>query len=281
MADDGATDGQPSPLLNPAPGTQTFISTAGGEYVRQLLYVSEPGEAIDEVQRRGALRDAACEPLVGLLDHMGHSRAEVCWTNRHRSAQRERSLTELSFLVASSLLLQVYHEMLNSALELLKRRVDTMSTPALERLLDVRSVFCLLFAGKNNLRPNTHPHTDFVSFYWHRGVAADTTGSSQSAEPGAGQLSEAGVCRTLVFSDTRLQKSPEPCSVRFSWLPTWTCSGCCRAQCSARSGTWTVPSSGGMHPYHSKSTAMKWPLSCESLTWCALAFVFVIPRVGR
>jgi hypothetical protein len=57
--------------------TQALIAGAGSEYVRRVLCVSEPGEAIESVQRRGALRDPACEPLVGLLDHMGQSRAEV------------------------------------------------------------------------------------------------------------------------------------------------------------------------------------------------------------
>ena len=67
----------PGPLPATAHGTQALIAGAGSEYVRRLLCVSEPGEAIESVQRRGALRDPASEPLVGLLDHMGQSRAEV------------------------------------------------------------------------------------------------------------------------------------------------------------------------------------------------------------
>jgi hypothetical protein len=45
--------------------------------VRSALSTLDPAGAIEKVQQSGALRDPECEPLLGLLDHMGQSRAEA------------------------------------------------------------------------------------------------------------------------------------------------------------------------------------------------------------
>lgn len=54
-----------------------LVGARGGQFVRNALSTLDPAEAIEKVQQCGALRDAECEPLLGLLDHMGQSRAEV------------------------------------------------------------------------------------------------------------------------------------------------------------------------------------------------------------
>ena len=56
----------------------TYIGTRGGEFVQNALTSGDDvTAAIERVQQRGALRNPDCEPLLGLLDHMGQSRAEV------------------------------------------------------------------------------------------------------------------------------------------------------------------------------------------------------------
>lgn len=54
------------------------LGLAGVQFVVGVLGThANPDEAIEVVQRSGALRDAACEPLLGLLDHLGARRAEA------------------------------------------------------------------------------------------------------------------------------------------------------------------------------------------------------------
>ncbi len=81
-ADDAANAASPGAPLS---GRQqaTLIGTAGGQYVARTLSTNNPADAIDEVQRSGALHDPACEPLLGLLDHLGQPRAEVSCFARH------------------------------------------------------------------------------------------------------------------------------------------------------------------------------------------------------
>ena len=55
-----------------------YIGTRGGEFVTNALTSGDDvTAAIERVQQRGALRNPDCEPLLGLLDHMGQSRAEA------------------------------------------------------------------------------------------------------------------------------------------------------------------------------------------------------------
>ena len=52
--------------------------SAGAKFIVGVLGThANPDEAIEAVQRSGALRDTACEPLLGLLDHLGTGRADV------------------------------------------------------------------------------------------------------------------------------------------------------------------------------------------------------------
>ena len=55
-----------------------LVGARGGQFVASALSTHDPTVAIEKVQQSGALRDPECEPLLGLLDHMGQSRAEVC-----------------------------------------------------------------------------------------------------------------------------------------------------------------------------------------------------------
>ena len=190
-SDAAAALASPGPPAAP-PGTQALIAGAGSEYVRRVLCVSEPGEAIENVQRRGALRDPACEPLVGLLDHMGQSRAEVrAGVNNQQGrliGRRRRQWTATDLCLTHA---QVYHEMMTSALELVKKRVDAMSTPALLRLLDVRRSSCCRCCLS---LLSSHPARRTVCVPVHRrgGAATHTPGSAQPAEHGSDHVPEAG-----------------------------------------------------------------------------------------
>ena len=55
-----------------------IASSAGCAELRHLLSTHSVEDAFEQIQRSGGLRDAACEPLLGLLDHLGQGRAEVC-----------------------------------------------------------------------------------------------------------------------------------------------------------------------------------------------------------
>ena len=56
------------------------LGHAGGAYVRTAFSTAQ--ESIEAVllniQARGSLGDASCEPLLGLVDNLQFSRAEVC-----------------------------------------------------------------------------------------------------------------------------------------------------------------------------------------------------------
>ena len=56
-----------------------LIGEAATHHIVGTLARMAPDDAIAEVQRSGSLRDVSCEPLLGLLDHLGTTRAEV-WT---------------------------------------------------------------------------------------------------------------------------------------------------------------------------------------------------------
>ena len=109
-----------------------YIGTRGGEFVTNALTSGDLDvtAAIERVQQCGALRNPDCEPLLGLLDHMGQSRAEAstraalccCLVPR---AERPRA--------------QVYHAMLGTALAQLKERIPYLSRSALLKLLEVRA----------------------------------------------------------------------------------------------------------------------------------------------
>jgi hypothetical protein len=78
---------------------------------------------------------------------------------------------------------------MTSALELVKKRVDTMSTPALLRLLDVRHCSCWsVFALYS---PNRDAAV-CVSLHRRGRAATHTPGSAQPAEPGPDHVPEAG-----------------------------------------------------------------------------------------
>ncbi len=72
-----------------------LVGQNGRSFVASALSTHDPAEAIQKVQQSGALRDPDCEPLLGLLDHMGQSRAEVCGSERAAGgAARAQSLTQ-------------------------------------------------------------------------------------------------------------------------------------------------------------------------------------------
>lgn len=58
-------------------GEGSLLGARGGQFVAHALSTHGPAEAIEQVQQRGALRDPECEPLLGLLDQIGQSRAEA------------------------------------------------------------------------------------------------------------------------------------------------------------------------------------------------------------
>ena len=108
-------------------GKDLYIGAHGGAFVRNALTSSDDVmAAIEGVQQRGALRNPDCEPLLGLLDHMGQSRAEV--------SIRDAALRGACSAPAS----QVYHAMLGAALGQLKERIPRLSQSALLKLLEVR-----------------------------------------------------------------------------------------------------------------------------------------------
>ena len=108
-----------------------YIGTRGGEFVETALISGDDvTAAIEKVQRLGALRNPDCEPLLGLLDHMGQSRAEVSPRATARRCRRP---------CAEPPRAQVYHAMLGAALGQLKERIPRLSHSALLKLLEVRT----------------------------------------------------------------------------------------------------------------------------------------------
>jgi hypothetical protein len=65
------------PHVQAGGGAALLVGSHGGEFVRSALSTLDPAGAIEKVQQSGALRNPECEPLLGLLDHMGQSRAEA------------------------------------------------------------------------------------------------------------------------------------------------------------------------------------------------------------
>jgi hypothetical protein len=63
-------------------GSATFeanllVGKPGQEYVQDTLSNLNPIAAIQEIQRRGAIQDPRCTPLLGLLDQLGLSRCAL------------------------------------------------------------------------------------------------------------------------------------------------------------------------------------------------------------
>lgn len=71
-----------------APAAPVLVGNVGQEYVQSTLTTMDPLSAIQDIQARGALQDPRCQPLVGLLDQLGLTRAEA---HRHvlQAATRE------------------------------------------------------------------------------------------------------------------------------------------------------------------------------------------------
>ena len=107
-----------------------LLGAHGREFVAHALSTHGPAEGIEAVQQRGALRDPDCEPLLGLLEFMGSSRAEA---RRAGCVRRAGARVELTAGAR-----QVYHAMLGAALGMLRDRIPRMSQGTLLKLLEVR-----------------------------------------------------------------------------------------------------------------------------------------------
>jgi negative elongation factor B len=83
-----------------------ICDSAGSQLLRHVLTTYGIDDAFEQIQQRGGLSDASCEPLLGLLEHLGQGRAEV------------------------------YGEMLQTSLSELRGRLDRLSQPALLKLLN-------------------------------------------------------------------------------------------------------------------------------------------------
>jgi hypothetical protein len=159
-----------------------YIGTRGGEFVETALISGDDvGASIEKVQRLGALRNPDCEPLLGLLDHMGQSRAEVspratAWRVRRPCAERPRA--------------QVYHAMLGAALGQLKERIPRLSQSALLKLLEVRTTAS--DGGEPAAALSAARAPGVVPLHQAGGGARRAALCAGQAQPGAGRVPEAG-----------------------------------------------------------------------------------------
>ena len=73
-----SVDGSEGLLSGESPSNaELLLGDAGKNFVQTKLQTVGPAEAIAEIQSRGAIQDGRCRPLLGLLDHLGVSRAEA------------------------------------------------------------------------------------------------------------------------------------------------------------------------------------------------------------
>ena len=158
-----------------------YIGTRGGEFVTSALTSGDLDvtAAIERVQQRGALRNPDCEPLLGLLDHMGQSRAEASTHSPVRWRLVPRAERPLA---------QVYHAMLGTALGQLKERIRHLPHSALLKLLEVRASG----RGSTDRSPLSAVRLGVVSVHQAGGGARRAARRPGNAPPGAAHVPEAG-----------------------------------------------------------------------------------------
>jgi hypothetical protein len=160
-----------------------YIGTRGGEFVQNALTSGDDVTAsIERVQQRGALRNPDCEPLLGLLDHMGQSRADV---STRAAARRATGLR------AERSPAQVYHAMLGAALGQLKERIPRLTQSALLKLLEVRT-FASTCSEPAAALSAARARLGVLPVHQAGGGARRAARCPGQAQPGAGRVSETG-----------------------------------------------------------------------------------------